>query len=370
MNGDGSRLRALWVYKVFDVGGAERLLLELEPWLRPDVDVVPVAVETGTGEMARRYEVAELDPRTLGAAGEWDLRWVGRLRALVRRLRPDVVHFHAPYPAGVGRLGLLGSGVPIVVTEHNLWSHYHPATRALNAATYQLDAASIAVSEGVRDGQRRSALGRWATEGTLTVANGIDAERVRADADMAQTSTLAHPAYGTVGHLRRAKGIDVLLRASLLIRERLPDARGIVVGVGEDERALRRLRQELGADQVDFLGFRDDARALTGALDVFVVASREEGLPLAMLEAMALGRPVVATTAGGIPEVIAHGENGILVPIDDPSALASAVTDLLGSPEEAARLGEAGRRTVEERFSSRETARRYVEVYRRVTGRG
>jgi glycosyltransferase involved in cell wall biosynthesis len=360
-------MRVLWVYKVFDVGGAEQLLLELLPHLQSHVQVIPVAMNGSTGAMAERYRSAGLSPVDLQASSSFDVSWAVRFGRLVRRLRPDLVHFHSPLPAAIGRPILAVRGVPIVYTEHNAWANYVWPTRWANIVTYPLNSASIAVSGWVRASQEGSRLGRVAWE-TRVIHNGIDVGSVRRDAT--PPADLAHPVYGSVGHLRHVKGVDVLLEASPLIRTQVPGAQGVVVGSGEDEMALRALRGRLGVEEfVDFLGFREDARQLLHALDVFVVPSRHEGLPVALLEAMALGRPVVATSVGGIREVVQDEENGLLVPPEDPGALADAVVRLLLEGELAGGLGAAARATVEERFSSARMAAEILEVYRLVIER-
>jgi len=357
-------MRVLWVYKVFDVGGAEQLLLEVLPHLAPHVAITPVAVDGSTGAMAERYVHAGLSPVDLCSSGPYDVAWTARFRRLVRRLRADLVHFHSPLPAALGRPAMTIGGVPTVYTEHNIWPNYVWATRWANIATYRLDRASIAVSEGVRASQRRS-VARWFARETRVIRNGIDADAVRRDAS--PPADFPHPTYGAVGHLRRYKGIDVLLEAARLISAEISEARGIVVGGGEDEGALRDLRGQLGlTDTVDFLGVRPDARRLMGGLDVFVVPSRQEGLPVALLEAMALERAVVATSVGGVPEVVQHEVNGIIVPPEDPGALAASVLGLLRDRDLAQRLGSAASRTVEERFSSARMAEELVQVYRQV----
>jgi glycosyltransferase involved in cell wall biosynthesis len=161
--------------------------------------------------------------------------------------------------------------------------------------------------------------------------------------------------------------VDVLLRASLLVRDALPAATGYVVGTGEDAAHLDGERQALNAP-VQFLGTRHDARGLADAFDVFVLPSRVEGLPVALLEAMALGKPIVATPAGGVPEVLVDGESGLLVDIGDEVGLAAAVVTLLKDPDLGRRLGARARQVVQERFSAQTMAQSYLDVYRAVLG--
>jgi glycosyltransferase involved in cell wall biosynthesis len=357
-------MRVLWVYKVFDVGGAEQLLLEVLPNFGPSVEVIPVAVDGATGTMAVQYRNAGLSPIDLCASGPLDVSWVWRLHRLIRRLRPDLVHFHSPLPAALGRPILVATGVPIVYTEHNIWPNYSWATRWANVATYGMNDASLAVSAGVRSSQARTRVGRVA-RGTRIVRNGIDVEAVRGGAE--PPADLPHPVFGVVGHLRRLKGVDVFLQAARLVVAEMPEAMGIIVGSGEDEADLRILSTRLGVDaSVDFLGYRSDARRLMRALDVFVVPSRHEGLPVALLEAMTLGRPVVATAVGGVPEVVRDGVNGLLVPPEDPAALAEGIVRLLRDHELASRLAARAVETVEESFTAARAGEQILAVYEQV----
>jgi glycosyltransferase involved in cell wall biosynthesis len=147
---------------------------------------------------------------------------------------------------------------------------------------------------------------------------------------------------GTVGNFTAKKDHPTLLRAFAHLAVDHPDAVLVLVGTGPDEEAARRLGDELGLGaRIRFLGSRGDVPALLPGLDVFVLSSRYEGLPIALLEAMAAGVACVATAVGGIPEVIEHAASGLLVPPADPSALAAALAKVLEDPDLAAGLGTA-----------------------------
>jgi glycosyltransferase involved in cell wall biosynthesis len=364
-------IRVLWLLKEFAPGGAERLLLEIQKPLEGLVEFHPGAVTNEPRSLEGVLVAAGFEPVFLGARAEPDLSWLPRLRSLVRTLDPDLVHLHLPYPGAMGRLGMVGLDLPIVYTEHSLWNAYHPLTRWVNALTYARNDAVIAVSQKVAATILSSRWGRAIKDRLFVVANGIDTGRVRREADLTKSvpGIEPGPGYGVVGHLRVRKGIDILLRAAPLIRAAVPQARGYVVGVGEEAAALRNLKLQLAAESVSFLGLRPDARAIIQRMDVFVVPSRVEGLPIALLEAMALGRPIVATSVGGIPSVLSHGADALLVPPESPEALASAIIRLLREPELGERLGKSAQATVQDRFSSEATSRRHLQIYRWVLGK-
>jgi L-malate glycosyltransferase len=359
-------MKVLWVMGELAIGGAERLLLEIAPAVVGVVEFLPIAVFDEPTTYEDAYAAGGFKVRTLGARSPYDLRWMSRIRALADELSPDLVHLHLPYVGAVGRVALRSKGRPIVYTEHNLWSSYRPLTCLANALTFGMNQAVIAVSGAVQEEILASRAGQRVRDRLRVVRNGIsvdEAEReARAQSQLWAEPVVRYPAYGTVSHLRLSKGVDVLLRASLLVRKELPAATGYVVGTGEDAAFLDGERRAINAP-VQFLGTRHDARGLMDAFDVFVLPSRVEGLPVALLEAMALRKPIVATRAGGIPEALTDGESGLLVDIGDEVGLAAAVVTLLRDPALARRLGARARQVVQERFSAQTMAHSYLDVY-------
>lgn len=366
------QVKVLWVMKELAVGGAERLLLEIAPALAGVVEFLPAVVFDEPRTYEEAYGAAGFNNvRTLGVRNPLDLRWMARIRTMADELSPDLVHLHLPYVGALGRIALRNKGGPIVYTEHSLWSMYRPISRRANALTFAGNQAVIAVSGAVQDEILASRAGRRISDRLRVVYNGISLDETERQAKT-QSQTWAepivkHPAYGTVGHLRFSKGVDVLLRASVLVREHLPTATGYVVGDGEDAARLDGQRRALNAP-VHFLGTRQDARGLLDAFDVFTLTSRVEGLPIALLEAMALGKPIVATRAGGVPEALANGESGLLVDIGDEVGLAAGIVTLLKDRDLGRRLGARARQVVQERFSASAMAQSYLDVYRAVLG--
>ncbi|HXF74030.1 MAG TPA: glycosyltransferase, partial [Actinomycetota bacterium] len=176
------------------------------------------------------------------------------------------------------------------------------------------------------------------------------------------------PVVATVANFKIHKGHRHLLEAASIVRRSLPEARFVLAGVGPTEPRVREQAAALGLDgSVVFAGLRDDAPRIAAASDLFVLPSEREGLPIALLEAMALGRAVVATRIGGIPEVVEEGRQGILVPPRDPAALAEAILALLGDPGRRARMGEEARRRAAD-FDLRRAVRRIEDVYEELLG--
>lgn len=305
----------------------------------------------------------------LDAPRPTSLAWVGRLRRLVRSRDIDIVHTHMPLPAALARLALPGHRPAFVHTEHNIWSRYRLPTRWANAGTYRRNARAIAVSDGVAASIRASVPVDVIVHGadpTLTVSG----PSARADARTRLGLDPAVPVIGSVGNFTAKKDQVTLLRAVAS----LPPADGgeavvVLVGLGPLEGDLRARATELGiADRVLFTGSRDDVHELLPAFDVFALSSRFEGLPIALLEAMATGIVPVVTRVGGIPEVVSDGHDGLLVPPGDPETLSVAITTLLGDDDLRARLGDRARTRARD-FDLVHAVRRTEDVYRQAVGR-
>lgn len=293
-----------------------------------------------------------------------------RLAAWMRRHDVAVVHAHMHYAALWGRLGAMIAGIPVrVVTEHGreLWKNRLQV--GLDRWLARHTCRHIAVSE---DGLRlRIAREKVAPDRIVLIPNGVDLpaladggagrRRVRAELGLADSQ----PVVGTVGRVVPPKGYEHLLAALVTLRARFPSLRWLLVGDGPDLPGLLAAAERAGM-RGDLLavGLRSDIGDLLAAMDVFVMSSVREGLPVALLEAMAAGRPIVVTDVGGMPDAIAHGHNGLVVPPADPAALAEAIGGLLANPDAAARLAAAARATAEERYSIASVARRIEDVYR------
>ncbi len=338
------------------VGGAERHLLDLvlglgERAVRAQV-VCPRPGPLSQVLLQRGVPVRYLEMVLPRPGDEYGLRGaaVEQLARWLQAWQPDVVHSHL-YPAHLhASLAAVEVGVPAIVhTAHTLVARPGDAvlgrlTPAHTIATSRA-AAHALVAAGVPT-ERVEVIYNGVSRDHLTV-EPADVRRVRADLGLG-----VGPVVGTVARLSHEKGVDVLLRALARVRERVPAVTALVVGDGPEHAPLRQLAAELGlAETVRFLGTRTDVPALNRVLDVFALPSREEACPLALLEAMAAGRAVVATGVGGTPELVAHGVNGWLVPTEDPAAMAAALVDLLQDAPRSAALGLAARTSVVGRFT-------------------
>jgi glycosyltransferase involved in cell wall biosynthesis len=177
------------------------------------------------------------------------------------------------------------------------------------------------------------------------------------------------PVVVCVSRLEPEKGVAALVEAVPRMLESCPRALCLIAGSGSQEPALRNLLKSLGVeDRVRLLGFRADAMSLIRAADVFVLPSPKEGAGMVLLEAMALGKPVVACRAGGPEEIVAPGVTGLLVPPDDPAALGEALAQLLGDASTRRQMGQAGLERFRQLYSAERMGRATLDVYRRALG--
>ncbi|BAJ27469.1 MULTISPECIES: glycosyltransferase [Kitasatospora] len=336
----GGRVKVLWLAKGLGRGGAEQLLLNCVRHAdRSRYDIEVAYVLPHKDALVPALAAAGVEAHCLGGAPGW--RWPLRLRALLAERRYDLVHTHMPVPAVAARLLTAGrGGARLVHTEHNLWERYRRPTRWANALTYRRNDAVIAVSHAVAAGVSRRRAGEWLS----VVHHGPDLDGAPSGpaARRAARAELGLPpdalVVGSVGNLTAKKDQATMLAAFARLREREPDARLVLVGSGPLEAELR----ARAGEGVLFAGTRADVPALLPGWDVFCLSSRQEGLPVALMEAMTSGLPSVVTRVGGMPEVLDDGVQGRLVPPGDPAALAAALGEL-ADPGLRERMGAAAR---------------------------
>jgi glycosyltransferase involved in cell wall biosynthesis len=316
-------------------------------------------------------ESAGVPTRCLDGGREWDIRWAWRLRRLLHRRNYDLLHVHSPYVAGIARLVVRtlppGRRPKVMTTEHLPWSGYALPTRLLTAATFAFDDADVAVSEAVMLSIPRRLRGKVVVE-----PNGIDLGHV-ADPGVDRTSvrrelgaTNGEVLVATVANMRPQKDYPTLLRAAAIVRERRTDVRFVAIGFGALEAAMRQQHAALGlGDSFVFLGRVDEPWKVLAGCDLFVLSSLYEGLPLALIEALAVGLPVVATSVVGTTDVVTHGRDAILVPARDPERLANAILELADDDERRAALARAGRARAADFDIARMTTR-IEEMYQQV----
>ena len=367
----GPRARVLRLFSRLNIGGPSQHVILLSQGLRPlgyDTRLVIGRESPREGNMLALAAERDVSCETMSGLGREiaplsDLRALLGLVRLMRAWRPAIVHTHTAKAGVLGRLAARAARVPTVVHTfhgHVLRGYFSPPKeklfRGLEAFLARTADALVAVSESVkRDlvelrvapapkirviplGLELGALAGTLPRGTL-----------RREALIPDDA----PLVGIVGRLVAIKDVPSFLNAARRVRERRPDARFAVVGDGEERAALEQQTTALGlAGAVHFFGWRRDLAAVYGDLDVVVNSSLNEGTPVALIEALAAARPVVATAVGGTPDLVGRDERGLLVPPGEPDALAAAVVSVLEGSEASRRRAQAGREHVLAQHSS------------------
>jgi glycosyltransferase involved in cell wall biosynthesis len=299
---------------------------------------------------------------------------VPRVAARLKSWRADVVHCHLPMAGIAGRLAGRIAGVPVVYTEHNLQERYHKLTFQANKRTWRLQQRAIACSQDVADSIHRN-IGTHVP--VQVVRNGVSVAHFTRDheAGAALRARLGiapdAPVMGTVAVFRAQKRLVEWLRVARSVAEALPAARFLLVGAGPLQAEVDAAIAEFGLqDRVVLPGLQDDVRPWLAAMDVYVMSSEFEGLPVAMLEAMACELPAVCTLVGGIGEVVREGQEGHLVPKDAPGALVAPIVALLSDPARRRRVGEAARLRVADAFGMRRMMGELESIYEQAAARG
>jgi len=307
-----------------------------------------------------------------------DLAALARLRRILRTLAPDIVHTHASKAGILGRIAARLSGVRTII--HTPHVYYFQGKRGLARWFFRmlermalpLAAKTVLLCESQQELARQE-LGAQ-PERVEVIENGVNTAHFsprnrKREAQEALDIGTDSILIGTVTRFMPQKGCDIFLKAMVRVLERRPECCGLIVGAGPLEAALRRLAQQLGiGSRIHWRKEDNDPREIYEALDVFVLSSHYEGLPYALLEAMAMALPVVATRVTGCLDLITHHETGLLAAPDHPADLANGILQLLHNPKEAQRLGAAAREAVKRDFSIErfldKTARLYADLPR------
>lgn len=355
-------VRVLHVITAFDRGGAENHLAALVRLQRQHGMEVTIAYLRGRGSLATGMHALEVKVHPLALRFYGDLRPLARLRRLIAGGAFQLVHAHLPPAELYVRLALLGTSakaLPLVISKHNdCRFHALPGELLMERWVARRAAGIITISDAVRKFMSRRGIGAARCR-MQTIPYGIDlgpAGEVAPEAVAAlrrewgaRRDTLV---VGFVGRVVAQKSIDTLIRAfALFLRQTGCDAKLVIVGDGPLVSVLRRYASEAGvAEHVVWAGFREDIPAVMEAFDVFALTSIFEGFGLVLAEAMAARRPIVATRVSAIPEVVLHGETGLLADPRSAEGIADALTKLTDRALRV-RLGGAGYERVRDHFT-------------------
>ena len=322
----------------------------------PNTDIAKVAKSNG-------FETELFD-----CSGRLDLGTIYSIRETVQRRRIQILHAHGYKANFYGQLAVRGSSVKQVSTAHNWPGKSLPLRFYALVDRILLRYADhvCAVSPNVETQLKRY---RIPPHKLTLIENGVDATQLlRGTPALRELPGLgAKVIVGFVGRLAPEKGLRYLIHAAKGILRLRADVILLIVGEGPERVELEVLVSKLGLENsVFFLGQRSDLADVYASFDIFVLPSLVEGMPMALLEAMAAGKPVIATRVGGVPRMISEQESGILIEPGDVRGLTAALAQLLQQSEKARQLGQRASEVVQSRFSSDAMARAYCGVYRKV----
>jgi L-malate glycosyltransferase len=359
--------------------GAEVQLAVLLRSLATLADLEVSAILFNDGWLARELRDAGVRTHVIAETEHNSLTILRELDNYFRRNPVDVLHSHKYKDNILGALASIRHRVPYRVRTVHGAPEPLSGLQAVKMNVYgMLDGLVnrwavdrlLAVSFALRD----CLVEEFGADKITTIHNAVDLARIRVTTDLVnlrkELNVDRHDfIIGTMGRLHPVKGLEIFLRAARVIKDRRRRARFIVAGDGPLRAQLQTLAQQYGlAHEAMFLGHRSDGHNILGLMDLFVLPSRSEGIPLVLLEALALARPVVATAVGGIPEVIEHEISGLLVAAGNHDDLAKGCLRVMNDPTLAQGLGHAGRKRVEEAFSADDLAENVANVYRTLVG--
>ena len=369
-------MHLIYLVHSLDIGGTERLVVDLVRRFRMESEVTVCCLDHA-GVWGEELSREGVPVTTIGRKPGIDVAAVWRLGKLFRRHCHVLVHCHQ-YPAFF--YGVLGAffapGASVLFTEHGraypdiVSRRRRLVNRLLVRRTARLTSVSHAVKEAL------VALDGMPADRIRVIHNGIDPERyiIREDVATAQRMALGvgrgELVVGTLGRLDPVKDHLTLLRAFAQVRAAVPEARLLIAGDGETRSSLEEAVQSLHLGKaVSLLGFRTDVSQLLAAFDVFVLPSRNESMPVTVLEAMAAGLPVVATAVGDIPKIVVNEVTARLCQPADPDSLADVLIQLLRDSALRRRMGLAGQERLKQYFTTDRMVDDYRAIYRELVAR-
>ncbi len=362
-------MKALHIISSGGMYGAEAVVLNLARALRNGPHECVLGVfSNSSNPNVQLHEIAlkdGFDSYLVPCSGQIDRAAVAGIRQLTIRTDADVVHAHG-YKADIYvYLALRGLGVPLVSTCHTWYDTDWKASLYGRMDRFVLRKYTRVVAVSGEVEQRLLKAGVRA-EKVCVVHNGIDLCPFNASLPSLRADAKEQGALlvGLVGRLAWEKGVDLFLRAAARVLVEVPEARFVVVGEGPDREKLERLIDELRIrESAVLIGRRDDMASVYASFDVMVSSSRQEGMPIAILEGMASGLALVATAVGEVPTAVVNGQTGVLVPSEDIGRMAAAIVQLLRDTQLRKQLGDAARRSIEEQYSAARMTEDYLRVY-------
>lgn len=337
-----------------EYGGLEKVTLDLANHLNNVRFKVTICCLDRLGDLAKEAENRGIKVLFVKRKPGIDFSLPFRLRRVFKDEKIDIVHTHNHAPMLYGTLGARLAGIRAIFnTIHGREKKIK--NKAIWSMVWKMNSRIITISQDAKkELVKHSGIN---PEKIGVIYNGIDISRFK-------KSGVDNNIIGTVSRLSLEKDNFTMLEAFKIITSRFDNVSLVIAGDGPLRESLKSKVESLKLeDKVQFLGFRNDIPEILSGFDVFALSSLTEGISISLLEAMASGKPVVATNVGGNPEVVVNGETGLLVPPKDPAKMAEAIIKILSDKEMAKRMAEAGRKRAEEKFSLERMVKEYQELY-------
>lgn len=362
------KINVIHLVEELTIGGLEKTLTAIVLNLNKEKYNVSVWCLREGGFFADKLVKEGIDVKILHISTSRNPLSIYKLYRLLKSRKFDIIHTHA-YSAGtIGRVSAFLAGIPIIISHnHSIYDYYHKYYHFvewfLSLITDRVICISEAVNRFANETQRINA------RKLITIHNGIDdvctvTEKRCSDLKKELCIPINHSVIGTIAHLEEHKGVKYFLESASLLLATRKDISFLLVGEGALKGELKKRCVDLKIEKnVIFAGERSDISEILFSIDIFVLPSLREGLPLAILEAMACGKPVIATNVGGIPEIVKNGVNGILVSPRDPEALYRAMGKLLNNREMREEMGRNGKKMCSESFNFKTMLEKIENLY-------
>lgn len=365
------------------MGGAERVILQLANSLKNSAFnlIVTSFVQDwkSNNNFIEALKAQGINTRTITMSKKYPTGWWNPIRNffdlchLIKAEKIQILHTHGYRSNIIGLLASILLRVPIVTTVHGWTNHTNNVKlyEYLDRFFLRFFDKIIAVSDSIKNTLLNSRISIHKIEKIYNTINckevndGVSVDEIRKRFHLSPNDKLV----GTIGRLSKEKGVHYLLKAGSEIIATYPNVKILIIGNGPERQNLEILAKQLRiSENVIFCGFQKNVTEFYHLIDIVVLPSITEGLPIVLLEALTYSKPVVATRVGGIPEVITNGKTGILVEPQNPSRLAEGIIRILRNSDETNRMVSEGRKLVEEHFNSKDWGKKIEKVYQEILG--
>jgi glycosyltransferase involved in cell wall biosynthesis len=359
------KIRVLEIIGDASLSGAPRHLLSLVKHLNNQKFEVVVALPPGP--IVKLFEqIKTIETIPIPMRSRWDLTAVKIIRKIIKLGKFDLIHTHGTRAGSLGRMSSIGFNLPLLYTEHLWTAEFHLGNRILDFVHHlgmwifdHFTTSTIAVSEAVKNHLLKEQITR--PEKIVVIYNGVNIPAKPKRIDHQQK------VIGFVGSLTRVKGVDYLIAAFKQLLNEGQDVRLEIVGTGPEKQRLKNKVKMLEIhDRIKFIGYLEDLEQVFPYWDIYVQPSLSESFGISIAEAMSYGLPVVATSVGGVPELVDSHKTGYLVPPKDAQSLAKMIKKILIDPEKSQQMGQLGRQRIIEKFSIQEMVDQTEQLYQKV----